>query len=548
MMSPLLSALEIDPSHLIASLLVCFYAWKRFNTPNTVRSQTSQFQYYGSGVTYVASCEGVLLLMTWVLKENPGLLEVFHTGSEGQVDEKVTGLDAPVVAALMLTTLLPTFPVLRDLDAKMLAFFHRMGAIPFNALRWSQRLGCDCFTVTDSGLERAKQYVRGAPDLQDDLALQMVNEPGVDRMRYAFTEVAVLYVTYRDLDIQPRFGNAFPDVASEFESRMANFFAHCLGYFATTAQLSSSSMQPAPDAAENIRKVILAGAADVRLMLARVLLSSCINDVAVAQKFRKMGFAIPASKRIQLPYNLLCLDLLGVVSLFSITTWLSAGAMPVEKAFAIGLLVAVNHVTAAALALLPKQVWNFADICQAKERPILAYFLSALAAFTVGLAVSYCFYGLRVHYLVSSGPILPFPAQCKWLLLSTMLAFALAFECDNYRSEAAPPWLRWVEGAGLAMLMAATGAFVVHWLRADQLQLHPHDMPPKLWLPIGLSAAIGALFGSTIPHWYRACVSQIVKPPGPDLPPTHSAIQGPGQTTGKPTEVPAVQFAESDGG
>ena len=382
MLPSLISTLDIDPSHIVASLLVCLYAWKRFNTPNTVRSQTSQFQYYGSSVTYVVSCEGILLVMAWVLKENPGLLEVFHTGSDGQVNEKVTGLDAPIVAALMLTTLLPTFPVLRDLDARMLSFFHRMGAIPFNALRWSQRLGCDGFTVTDSGLERTKQYVRGAPDLQDDLALQMVSDPGADRMRYAFTEVAVLYVTYRDMDIQPRFADAFPDVANEFESRMANFFAHCLGYFATTAQLSSSSLQPAPDAAENIRKVILASAADVRLMLARVLLSSCINDVAVAQKFRKMGFAIPASKRIQLPYNLLCLDLIGVVSLFSISTWLSAGTMPVEKAFAIGLLVAINHVTAAALALLPKQVWNFADISQAKERPILAYFLSALAAFT----------------------------------------------------------------------------------------------------------------------------------------------------------------------
>lgn len=548
-MPSLLSALDIDPSHLIASVLVCFYAWNRFNTPNTVRSQTSQFQYYGSSVTYVASCEGMLLVMAWVLKSNPGLLEVFQTGSEGQVDKSFTGLDAPVVAALMLTTLLPTFPVLRDLDAKMLSFFHRMGAIPFNALRWSQRLACDCFTVTDSDLERARQYVRSAPDLHDDLALQMVGDPaGADRMRYAFTEVAVLYVTYRDLEIQPRFANAFPEVANEFESRMANFFAHCLGYFATTAQLSSSSLQPAPDAAENIRKVILASAADVRLMLARVLLSSCINDVAVAQKFRKMGFAIPASKRIQLPYNLLCLDLLGVVFLFSISTWLSAGTMPVEKAFAIGLLVAINHVTAAALAILPKQVWNFADICQAKERPILAYFLSAMAAFTVGLAVSYCFYILRVHFFESSGPILPFPAQCKWLLLSTMLAFGLAFECDNYRSAVAPSWFRWVEGAGLAMLMAVTGAFVVHWLSSDQLQLHPHDTPPKLWMPIGLSAAIGALFGSTIPHWYRACVSRVGKPPRPDRPATRAGNHGSGETAGQPAERSTVQYAESDGG
>lgn len=535
MMQTILTTLDTDLSHLVASLLVCFYAWSRFNTPSTVRSQTSRFQYYGSGVTYVASCEGILLLMTWALTENPGILEWLHMGSEGQGAEAVSGLDAPVVAALMLTTLLPTFPFLRDLDAKMLFFFHRMGAIPFNALRWAQRLGSVDFTVTDARMERAKQYVMSQPDLQDDLTLQMVSDMGGGRIRHAFTEVVVLYVAYRDLEIQPRFAHAFPDIANEFESKMANFFAHCLGYFATTAQLSSQSLQPAPDAAENIRKVILASAYDVRLMLARALLSSCNNDAAVANKFRKMGFAIPLSKRIHLPYNLLCLDLLGVIALFGLSTWLSAGKMPVEKALAIGMLVAFNHVAAAVFALLPKQAWNFADIRQAKERPILAYLLSALVALTVGLSASRGFYLLRIHYFQSSGPILPFAAQCKWLLLSTTLAFALAFECDNYQSAVAPSWLRWVEGAALAILMALTGAFVVHWLKSDQVLLHPHDIPPKLWVPIGLSAAIGALFGSTIPHWYRTCVSQITRPPESDHPAaSRTEIQRSEPFTGQP--------------
>ena len=543
MMQIILSALDTDLSYLIASLLVCFYAWNRFNTPSTVRSQTSRFQYYGSSVTYVASCEAILLLMAWALKANPAVLEWLHMGSDGQATAKVSGLDAPIVAALMLTTLLPTFPFLRDFDAKMLAFFRRMGAIPVSALRWAQRLGSVDFTITDTRLERAKQYVMGQPDLQDDLALQMVSNASGGRIRYAFTEVVVLYVTYRDLDIQPGFAHAFPDIAGEFETKMANFFAHCLGYFATTAQLSSQSLQPAPNAAENIRKVMLASAADVRLMLAQALLFSCNNDLAVANKFRKIGFAIPSSRRIQLPYNLLCLDLLGVVALFSLSTWLSTGTtMPVEKAFSIGLLVAFNHVTAAVFALLPKQAFDFANIREAKERPSLAYLLSALAAIMVGLLATYCFYQWRIHYFTSSGPVLPFHAQRKWLLLSTTLAFALAFECDNYQSSVAPSWLRWVEGASLAILMALTGAFVVHWLQPDQLLLHPHDMPPKLWVPIGLSAAIGALFGSTIPHWYRTCVSQITRPPGSD----HSASHTPIQRSEPLTSQPAAQFAQSD--
>ena len=59
----ILSALHIDASYLVAFLLVGFYAWSRFNTPKTIRSQTSQFQYFGSCATYVTSSLGLLMLV-----------------------------------------------------------------------------------------------------------------------------------------------------------------------------------------------------------------------------------------------------------------------------------------------------------------------------------------------------------------------------------------------------------------------------------------------------------------------------------------------------
>lgn len=524
MIQSILDALDTDISYLVAMLLVLFYAWSRFNTPRTVRSETSRFQFYGSGVAYVICCEAMLLIITWLVKDNPDAINWLHMGAEGSVSKEVSGFDAPAIGALMLTTLLPSFPFLRDFDAGMLSFFHGMGAIPVNAIRWVQRLGSVSFVMTESALERARQYVRCRPDLQDDLALKLVIDPEGARIPHAFTEVVVLYVAYRDLEIQPRFVSAFHEIDVEFEAKMANFFAHSLGYFATIDQLSAQKLQPPADATENIRKVILASAADVKLMLARALLYSCNNDLAVANKFRAMGFAIPPAKRILIPANLLCLDLLGVIALFIVSTVLSANTMPIEKAFSIGVLVAFNHVIAAIAALVPKQAWKFADIEQSNERPWLAYFLSTLAALLVGLTASYAFYLYRIHFFDASGPVLPFSAQCKWLVLSTVLALALAFECDNFRNDVPPPLLRWAEGAGLGVLMGMVGAFVVYWLRVDQALLHANDKPPSLLVPILLSAAIGALFGSTIPHWYRTSVSRVTKPPRPDSLATPAAI------------------------
>jgi hypothetical protein len=183
--------------------------------------------------------------------------------------------------------------------------------------------------------------------------------------------------------------------------------------------------------------------------------------------------------------------------------------MPVGKAFSIGLLVAVNHSIAAALALLPKQTWSFADIRCARERPILAYVISGMSTLTIALPVSYAFYLLRVHFLPDSGPIMPFAGQCKWLLLPTVLSVAIAFTCDDFAGTASEPsWLRWVEGASTAGLMALTGLLVMRWLQIDQTALHPNGTPPPLWMPMLLSASIGALFGATIPNWYRQTMRQ----------------------------------------
>ena len=210
MIQSILDALDTDISYLVAMLLVLFYAWSRFNTPRTVRSETSRFQFYGSGVAYVICCEAMLLIITWLVKDNPNAINWLHMGAEGSVGKQVSGFDAPAIGALMLTTLLPSFPFLRDFDAGMLSFFHGMGAIPVNAIRWVQRLGSVSFVMTESALERARQYVRCRPELQDDLALKLVIDPEGARIPHAFTEVVVLYVAYRDLEISTPFRQCVP--------------------------------------------------------------------------------------------------------------------------------------------------------------------------------------------------------------------------------------------------------------------------------------------------------------------------------------------------
>ncbi len=496
-----------DASYIVAALLVCFYAWARFNTPHAVRSQTSKLQYLGSGTAYVLSCLGLLMGLTWLLRQRPQILDLLHAGVAESLPDNLHGLDAPLVSALILTTLLPSFPMVRDVDQRMLAFFHKTGAIPFGAMVWAQRMDTAAFAISDCMLVATRQFILNSSTLPNTLADELQPDAAGDQAKFRFTRNIVLYVAMCQMRSRARFINDFPEDVEQFEKRMSDFFANAIGFFALSRELSQQQLSAVAQTADNFRRLSNGTFDEIREMLARMLLFSCSGEGDVAQKLNTLGFAIDVPVPVRMPLNLLAFDAIGVVVLFAISTFFIPDQMPVVTAISIGLLVAVNHVIAGAFALLPKQVWTFADIRCSKERPALAYLISALSTLTTTLPVSYGFYLFRLNVLAPGAPILPFAAQCKWLMLPTVLAFALAFVCDDYaRTGREPAWLRWVEGGGLGLLLALTGLLTVSWLQPDQQLLHPDGHIPSLWVPVAMSASIGVLFGATIPTWYRATV------------------------------------------
>jgi hypothetical protein len=56
--------------------------------------------------------------------------------------------------------------------------------------------------------------------------------------------------------------------------------------------------------------------------------------------------------------------------------------------------------------------------------------------------------------------------------------------------------------------MGFAGYLVVLWLAADRA-LYAGAPAPSLWMPVVLNAGIGALFGSTVPHWYRSVARSV---------------------------------------
>jgi hypothetical protein len=481
--------------------LTMFYAVTRFATPKTVRSQTTRFQYYGSLASYVSSCIGLLTILSWILSNKPAWLAVLYFPDP--IPDSFRGFDAPLIAALVLTTLLPSIPMLRDIDAAMLRFFHRMGAIPLGAVRWAQRMNMAQLTLSEKLLTDTKQYVNNSALFPDSLARELQPDFALDGVRFRFTRSLALYVALRNLRGWSDFTADFPDESATFEKKISGFFAQSVAFFALTSQLSQRQLEPLEGSVEKFRSYALEAYEDIRLMLARVLLYSCNSDTEVAHQLTKIGFAIQRPPPIRLPVNLLSLDVVGVIALFVIMSLcLSNGN--IGRGLLIGMIVAINHSIAAVCALAPKQLWNFADFRATRERPTLSYLLSGACALTLTATILTLFYILR-RFALDEQHMLPFAAQAKWLLMSTVLAIALAFECDDLlEADREAWWLKWLEGVGLAALMAVCGLLVMRWLAVDRAVLHPEGVVPvSAWIPGLLSASIGGLFGTTIPYWYR---------------------------------------------
>jgi len=438
---------------------------------------------------------------------------------------KLEGLEAPLVSALMLTTLLPSVPVLQQFDGKILMFFHKMGAIPIGAVRWAQRIRYARFEMPERLLDEVKEYIRVTQNLPDVLVAGISTDRDGAPQQYDFTRILVLYVWLNKHGSRARFEADFPEDIDIFEKRMKSYFAHCGGFFTVAAQISSQQLAALPDPAKTFPALSKEAYDDVRLMLARLLLYSTNREAQIADKLKSLGFEIEPQRGVAFPFNLLALDWLCVVLLFAaiaIFTTPESSGDAITRRLTIGLLVAVNHCVAAAFAILPKQLWAFANREPERERPVLAYLMSGLLTLAVVLALSAIVYTIR-----QSSPhteaLLPFAAQCKWLTLSALLAILLAAACDNYAlAERDPRWLRAAECIGLACSMAFVGYLVARWIAPDLEAMHWH-IRPQPFIPAGLSAAIGALFGATIPHWYRQTMRKLnrnSKPP--ESPSLHS--------------------------
>lgn len=117
----------------VAAAFVFLYSRDRFNTPRSNRSTTTAFRYHTGALSY-ALCGLALFFVLTLFRPLIGYLW------GGHVPEHVQSLSTPFVAALTVTVLLPSVPVLASLDERVRHAIQRFAWIPAEARRISRAL------------------------------------------------------------------------------------------------------------------------------------------------------------------------------------------------------------------------------------------------------------------------------------------------------------------------------------------------------------------------------------------------------------------------
>jgi hypothetical protein len=491
----------------IIGILVAIHAWGRFDHPPMNRASTTRGQYYSSGVAYVLCALALYVVLTSALKAQPELLTLLTAGAAEALPDEVTSLPAPLLAALIMTTLLPHVPGISRIDEWLLARFRSFGRIPGEVRRFSTELANSGYEISAELQERTSRYVLENGSIPDRLAEEL-RFGGADSARGLFTRNLALYVQLRELRGKPgceAFFEQFAAEVAELDASFAEFLAQSAGFFAFSGQIAPElQTDPAHRGLAEARQTYKAQCRRMYellcLVIARALLRSSWATAALMQRARAMGFVLSAPAQGAVWANSIAALVVTLFAFFFAAAWLLRGAVPLELARLAGVavLVALLYGVAMTAALLPKEQWGLVAN-EERGRPVIGYIVSALIALGGAAAISILYQAISEWSLAAGWRA--FQLRYPWIIMPTVAAFVLAAMCDDRPEAAGEHRLRVIEALGLGAAMIFC-AFVV---RQSLVAMAPPgtEGPPPILTLLMLSAAIGLLLGATVPHRYR---------------------------------------------
>jgi hypothetical protein len=490
---------------IIGGVLVILYAHGRFHTPKTIVGSTTLFRYYTAAGLYHAASLLLFVFLSAIASSSPQIFGALQLGGAESIPGSLKGLTSPIMAALLMTALLPNFPILSRIDAALLRMFQDLGNIPLEVRQWRDRLARAELRIPETARRalaaRAGDDVRLASIAAEDLRFEADETP-----RWHFTRVAYLMGVLEDFATgSRRYARALEDFAEDYASIRARFEQTAAGAGRCFELLTRHAPDEAAAVVElrrGFRERCDTLYLDMCQLLARGILLSEASQQDRQRRLRELGFAGADEGDAILDLNqlLMVVSVVGLI-LFSGISILGAGTSRGSPLF-LAVMVAAIYGCAVVCALAPKLAWRFADIAHTGKRPVAAYLLSGLLGVACGVIVQLLFklilFGGFYEALMDMGRSYP------WLFMTFCVTVTLAFLADDWggRADREPRWGRAVEAAVAAAVLAL--AFL-------QVQSMLAAIPGARLMETSrlvIMVAIGLFLGGVVPHWFRKARSE----------------------------------------
>jgi hypothetical protein len=503
--------------------MVLTYAVGRFNTPNTNRSSTTVARFWFALLSYCVGVFFLYLLLAGVVTNSPDIVKALGIGGEAVTDE-ISHASGPLLAALILTVLLPNFPVISRIDQGLLKFFQDMGNIPLEVRLLSTQLRKAEIEIPAAVQRDAQSYVKSKLE-PAGLGADYLCFTKCDTPQYDWTRIVAMMTVLRSWEGKRRYAamlGAFADdykqVNDKFE-RLNVAAARCFPIFLTGAP---AAKKPAaggnarlPNPIAECRRAFQHQCEDLFNDIANLLARGILKceftrrerDARLAEAgFVELDTAVGGVDPNKIVAAIAMVFVILVTGVLLASRLLGESTFDIRRILTMSVMVAVIYGGAIVCALLPKSTWGFANRSKVGGRPYAGYAATSALTAVTAAAVSVAF--KSIIFQDFRGAAMDLQWTYPWLGLSAVASAVLAYLADDYRTgeRAAPAWARWAEGAAAGLILTATSVLVHDLLAAIALdEGYPRDRPvPSLPMVMAVTAAIGFALGATIPHWYRA--------------------------------------------
>lgn len=490
--------------------VVIVYGAQRFDSPVHLRATTTFARYMAAKLFYVASVVFLFVLLAGVLTDPQSVILLLGGGTvPGDVTKETSSMPGPLLSALFLTALLPSLPVLKNIDLWMKMQFQQLGNIPFEIRQLSGRLNQSAFKVPASQQHELEEELAAWSNGDADIAATL----SPNDIRARMTRLASMVLTVRKWKDEPRYGQ-YVEEHKNTEQEINRLY----GGIKTALVGVWMAARKAGESAKNVVEV-----AERQLRDEITLLQKLLNDFisggilqcersksSRAMSIRAVGFIDVEEGRAPLRVDQIAGMAIAIFLSMAAVALLCAnwfGDADFGRTFGIIVMVSMIYVVAIIVAIYPKSVWREADIRALGHRPYAAYLatvvIAVVLAFFIALAFKYVFF-FDLNFVASLEDSLK---RWPWLVMSGGAAFVVAWAADDFAIDpkSAPKLIRVYEAVGVAAVFVLLQWFVQSLLVSEAgtvgEQLQHADRFPRRLLTAGM---VGLVIGYGVPHMCRA--------------------------------------------